>query len=325
MLNPPVPFSEEDLCALLANSWRVQAAGLDYAPVGFGSHHWSVRDTGGGRWFVNVDTLPPEPEAAATRLRDLTNALSVPRTLRDLGYTFTVAPVPTTDGAVIAELAPHFAVSVYAHLDGESFTWQPWNDMDPDVRAEALAVVAELHAVPRSAWGSADTEDFAIPQRGTLDATIAGDVPDPALGPFADPAGKLITRHAPLLRHLLSHHDALADAARTRPDTFVLTHGEPHAGNFMRTDGRLVLIDWDTALIAPPERDLWGFGVGDPARQELYSLHWDLAETAVDLGVFSRPHTGDANERAGWINLADTLANLETTAARIDPSWTSRH
>jgi spectinomycin phosphotransferase/16S rRNA (guanine(1405)-N(7))-methyltransferase len=233
--------------------------------------------------------------------------------------------VPTTDGAVLAELAPRFAVSVYAHLDGESFAWQPWNDMDPDLRAEALAVVGELHAVPRSAWGSAGTEDFAIPHCDTLDAALDGRLPDPAIGPFAGPAGTLITRHAPLLRHLLAHHGALADAARTRHETYVLTHGEPHPGNFMRADGRLVLIDWDTALTAPPERDLWGFGVGDPARQELYSLHWDLAETAVDLGVFSRSHRGDANERASWINLVDTVANLETTAARIDPSWTSRH
>lgn len=323
MLNPPEAFSEEDLRALLANSWKVRTASLEYVPVGFGSHHWSVRDSGGQRWFVNVDELPSESPAA--RLRELGNALGIPRSLRDHGHTFAVAPIPAADGKVLAELSPGFAVSVYPHLDGDSFDWQPWECADAELRAEALAVVAELHAVPSSGWGTADTEDFAISRRGTLDAALAGRLPDPAAGPFAELAGKLVARYVPLLGHLLAHHDALADTARAHPETFVLTHGEPHLGNFMRVDGRLRLIDWDTALIAPPERDLWDFGLGDPARQDLYSLRWDLTETAVYLHLFSRPHTGAANERASWINLVDTLANLETTAARIEPSWTSRH
>ncbi|MEY9891736.1 spectinomycin phosphotransferase [Catenulispora sp. MAP5-51] len=325
MLNPPDSFPEDELRALLANTWELQVTASAYAPVGFGSHHWSIRDAEGGQWFVTVDELPGGPEAAAERLRELRNALSVPRTLREHGHAFAVAPVAAPDGTVVAGLGPGFAVSVYPHLDGDSHPWQPWEGADPALRAEALAVVGELHAVPRSDWGAADTEDFAIPQRATLDAALAGRLPDPAAGPFAGPAGDLVARHAALLGRLLAHHDALADAARARPETFVLTHGEPHLGNFLRVRDRLVLIDWDTALIAPPERDLWDFELGNPAVQDLYSLRWDLTETAVYLGLFSRPHLGDANERASWINLADTLANLETTAARIEPSWTSRH
>jgi spectinomycin phosphotransferase/16S rRNA (guanine(1405)-N(7))-methyltransferase len=236
-----------------------------------------------------------------------------------------VVPVPASDGTVVAELAPGFAVSVYPHLDGDSFPWQPWQDSEADLRTEALAVVTELHAVPAAAWGRASTEDFAIPRRAALDAALAGRLPDPTAGPFADLAGRLVARYVPVLGHLLTHHDALADAARARPETFVLTHGEPHPGNFMRVGGRLRLVDWDTALIAPPERDLWDFGLGDPALQDLYSLRWNLADTAVYLHLFSRPHTDDATTRASWINLVDTLANLETTAARIEPSWTSRH
>jgi aminoglycoside phosphotransferase (APT) family kinase protein len=45
----------------------------------------------------------------------------------------------------------------------------------------------------------------------------------------------------------------------------VLTHGEPHAANTIKTDSGLVLIDWDSALIAPRERDLWSLALEDPA------------------------------------------------------------
>ncbi len=44
----------------------------------------------------------------------------------------------------------------------------------------------------------------------------------------------------------------------SREDRLVITHGEPHAANVMGSPGGLVLVDWDTVLLAPPERDLWG-------------------------------------------------------------------
>ena len=317
MLNPPEAVSEEDLRALLANTWKLQVTALEYVPVGFGSHHWSVRDADGGRWFVNVDDLAAFPLDTDSPLRSLRNAFSVPRALVDAGHRITVAPEPATDGAPLAELESGFAVSVYRHLDGESFEWWRWEDTDPALTAEALAVVTALHAVPRTAWGAAEVETFALPKRAGLEALVAGQALDPGLGPFARRASEVIARRAPMFSKLLAHYDRLADAARAQPERFVLTHGEPHLGNFMRVEGRLLLIDWDSARIGPPERDLWSFGLGEPPLRELFKLRWDLAETAVDLARFAVPHTGSANAQACWDILVDTLAGLETTAARI--------
>ncbi|MPZ79263.1 MAG: phosphotransferase [Actinophytocola sp.] len=41
-------------------------------------------------------------------------------------------------------------------------------------------------------------------------------------------------------------------------------HGEPHRGNTITTPNGVVLIDWDTTLIAAPERDLWALVGEDP-------------------------------------------------------------
>ncbi|MBS2534516.1 phosphotransferase [Catenulispora sp. NF23] len=233
---------------------------------------------------------------------------------------------------MLAELGNHgehsehgFAVSVYRRLDGESFEWQRWEQTDTELTAEALAVVTELHSVPESAWGSPETETFTIPKRAGLDAALAGKRPDPAMGPYADRAAELVSQHAPTVSALLDHYDRLAQTARGQRDRFVLTHGEPHLGNYMRADGRLLLIDWDSALIGPPERDLWNFGLGDPRFGELYQLRWDLSETAADLARFAARHTDGDNERATWTTLVDSLAALETTAANIGAPWTSRH
>jgi spectinomycin phosphotransferase/16S rRNA (guanine(1405)-N(7))-methyltransferase len=92
----------------------------------------------------------------------------------------------------------------------------------------------------------------------------------------------------------------------------VLTHGEPHPGNTLRTKDGWRLIDWDTVRIAPPERDLWLLG-GDltaytdatgvevlPEMLTLFRLRWDIADLAVEVDRFRRPHAGDANDEKAW-------------------------
>ena len=111
---------------------------------------------------------------------------------------------------------------------------------------------------------------------------------------------------------MLDRYDHLAAAACAQPSPAVLTHGEPHPGNTMLTAEGWVLIDWDTALAAPPERDLWSLDPGDGSildayagltgvtpqspMLDLYRLRWDIADIAIDVSRFRRPHTGNAED-----------------------------
>ena len=88
-----------------------------------------------------------------------------------------------------------------------------------------------------------------------------------------------------------------------------MTHGEPHAGNVMRTGAGRVLVDWDTVALAPPERDLWMLVAGGTDAADLYAqatgtqldavaldffrLAWDLADLAEYLNVLRSPHQED--------------------------------
>jgi len=118
---------------------------------------------------------------------------------------------------------------------------------------------------------------------------------------------------------MLARYDDLVAAARARPDRNVLTHGEPHPGNTMLTAGGWRLIDWDTVLIAPPERDLWSLDPGDgsvlgayaeatgvtpvPGLLELYRLGWDVKDMAYDTARLLRPHTGTVDDAKTWEGL----------------------
>ena len=93
--------------------------------------------------------------------------------------------------------------------------------------------------------------------------------------------------------------------------------GELHAANTINTDSGLVLVDWDSALIAPRERDLWSLAVEEPASLllhytaktgvtplpdflELYRLRWDLTEVSRYVALFRAPHDDTADTRVAW-------------------------
>ncbi|HZN73122.1 MAG TPA: phosphotransferase [Micromonosporaceae bacterium] len=59
------------------------------------------------------------------------------------------------------------------------------------------------------------------------------------------------------VRTLLAQADVLGGEIRGRPETGVVCHGDPHLGNLLLgDDDRVWLVDWDDAVLAPPERDL---------------------------------------------------------------------
>jgi len=165
-----------------------------------------------------------------------------------------------------------------------------------------------------------------VPCRDELEAACAPDGNAADCGPYARPLSLLARQHAAPLQRLLARYDALVLAARGLGARTVLTHGEPHPGNTMLTAGGWMLIDWDTALIAPPERDLWDLDPGDgsildayaqatgtsprPALLDLYRLRWDLADIAIDVSRFRRPHAGNIDDDKSWELLSSLIKRV---------------
>lgn len=328
MLTPPHGFAEEELVSTLARSWNLVAASVTYRPVGFGSHHWQIGDIDETRWFVTVDELATKrhsiDDPLDTAFDRLRAALAAAMGLRDAGRTFVVAPVPTCDGEPVARLAEGLAVAVYPFIEGQSFAW---GDFPTSAHRRAvLDHLVAVHRAPSTVSRVAPVDNFAIPHRDELEATCdpAGDVDE--CGPYARPAAVLLAENAEPVRRLLARYDALVNAARAQRSRAVLTHGEPHPGNTMRTSDGWLLIDWDTALVAPPERDLWSLDPGDgsildayaaatgvsPAQSmlDLYRLCWDLADMAVVVSGFRRKHLGSADDRSSWKILRSLIGRI---------------
>jgi spectinomycin phosphotransferase len=116
-----------------------------------------------------------------------------------------------------------------------------------------------------------------------LDETWSG-------GPFSEPARQALARHASDVAELLALADRLAADVARRGTDWVVTHGEPHAGNVMWTGERHVLVDWDTVALAPPERDLWMLVDDAAAASSYFRLRWDLADLAAFTHELRSPH-----------------------------------
>jgi len=323
VLAPPDDLPDAELAAALERCWGLSVASIGYRAVGWGSHHWVAEGCGddhSARWrhWVTVDDLETSqladggpPDAAFGRLRAALEAASA---LRQCGRGFVAAPLPATDGEPIARMTARYAVAVYPFLDGKSFSGGEYTS--DEHRMSVLGLITAVHSAPEAARRHALAEDFAIPSRDQLEAACQEADRASDVGPYAKDAACLIGRHAELLRQLLARYDGLVARARTEDGWGVLTHGEPHAANTMLTADGWMLLDWDTALIAPPERDLWHLDPGDgtilgayadaagvvprQALLDLYRLGWDLTDLALAVGRFRRPHAGDANDDKTW-------------------------
>jgi spectinomycin phosphotransferase/16S rRNA (guanine(1405)-N(7))-methyltransferase len=313
MLAAPDDLEEAVLAAALLDGWGIRAGAMSYLAVGWGDHHWDVRGADGARWFVTVVELTRKRVSDSESLADgfwrLRDSLLTAVALRDAGLDFVTAPATGAGREPASRFGGRFAVAVYPFTEGQSFRWGEWSD---ELRSAVLALVVQVHQAPERVRRLARAEDFWVPFRELTEAVLDGWDP-PERGPCTTAVARLLREYTRPVRRRLERYDALVAEARKRPERNVLTHGEPHPGNVMRTSAGWRLIDWDTALLAPPERDLWSLGDSAMAEYaaatgvapraeviELYRLGWDVKDLAVDVARFFRPHGESADDVESW-------------------------
>ncbi len=294
MLTRPNGLDDALLREKLRTNWSIDAETLAYLPVGFGSHHWSVHDARGTRWFVTVDVLAERRWFANEPNNDVFARLSDALTAAiDVQRDFVVAPI-----APPARLNDKFSIACYPYVDGETFAPPAPRNLDA-----VRAILRDLHAVPPERT-HARRDNFVLQCRDALEDALAA--PGPDTGPYTSRMYALVLGAERQLRTRLEMYDRRAEEVAALP--FVVTHGEPHWANTMLTTDGWKLIDWDTCLLAPAERDLWHLGDTGTHALDFYRLRWDLSDIAMYVQRLSAPHTGNADDEKSFRELEALLA-----------------
>ncbi len=330
-MNTPPPGGLDDLTLAdaLARSWALDVGRLRYVPKGFGSYHWFT-ETPRHRYFLTVDDLDTKTWLGGSRdsaFEGLEAAYDSALALHQhADLSFVVAPIPQLDGATALRLDERYALSLFPFIEGEPGDWG-----DPMGRHDRVRVMRRLAALHRSTPAVATQ----IPRHGPpppgqaglesaledLDHTWTG-------GPFSEPARRELADHAATIREWLNLFDHLAGLVERAGGEPVVTHGEPHPGNLIRSQGDVLLVDWDTVGLALPERDLWMLDDGSPdvlapytevsgrvvdvTAISLFRLAWTLSEIAAFTALFRSVHGSDRGTEKSWRSLTDSFVGAGT-------------
>ena len=321
MLTRPTDLSDADVRAALVRGWGLDVVAIAHAPVGFGSHHWTVDGADGCRWFATADDLRTRRVAADEPLMEplsrLGAALSTAAALQESGLDWVVAPRRAHGENAVLQVG-EYALSLYPLVQGRTFGWGPYED--PAHRDAVLDRLVALHT-QTGCRAAARTDDLGR----ALVAGLRALLDDPGepwdAGPFSSDAWRLVVERGDRLGVLLDRYERLVAGAD--PARFVLTHGEPHRGNTIVTANGVVLVDWDTCLLAPPERDVWMLAGEDPdvghsyehrtgrslvpTLLEAHRLRWDLADVSSFAAGLRSPHADDDDTRTAWAGLRAVL------------------
>jgi spectinomycin phosphotransferase len=330
VLTRPAGLDEMDVGAALARSWALEVGHLEYIPKGFGSYHWQAA-TSAHRYFLTVDDLDSKPWLGGSRdtaFDALQAAYDATLALHEKGnLSFVVAPTPRLDGGTALRLSERYALTVFPFVSGESGLWG--EAIGSSDRQRLLRQLGELHRSTPAVAFRAPRHSLVLPGRTGLESAL-DDLARPwTTGPLSEQARQTLAVNAQTAHGWLASFDHLAGLVAGTGGLSVVTHGEPHPGNLIRSHGGLLLVDWDTMGLAQPERDLWMLDDGTPdgwapytevsgravddTAIALFRLAWILSDIAAYAALFRSDHGSDEDTETSLRNLADAFAGATST------------
>jgi spectinomycin phosphotransferase len=324
--------SEAALAAHIEHSYGLRSASLAFLPIGADpdSAIYRLTDLDGRAYFLKLrsgvfDGLPVE----------------IPDLLRRHGITAAIPPIAGRDGSLWTRFEP-FALSLYPFVDGVDGGVTPLADRQWRALGAALR---KIHTVRQDEplvrrisrdtfspeWREAVRE---VLQQADLDGFGELDAAE---------AAALLRGERKRIAEMLTRAEALATVMRADPPPAVLCHGDLHARNvLLGADDGLWIVDWDTVVLAPLERDFEQIGGawGGPREAHLVAEAYGrdhLDQTALayyryrriveDIAVAGRQllttHDGGENRAQELHFLRETLrpGGALDTAIRLDAGF----
>ncbi len=200
-------------------------------------------------------------------------AVRLPHFLAGSGLEQIIPPLVTQAGSLWAELDT-CRVIVYPFIDGQDAYEHDLSDQHWVTLGRAFKRIHSL-TLPDSLLISLPHEHYAPHWRESVHNFLERVEVETWLDPVAVQVAYLLRDQRARIRDLLDRTEWLALSLQSRPPEHVVCHSDVHAGNVL-IDARdaLYIVDWDSPILAPKERDLMYAGGGQfgdrraPAEEE---------------------------------------------------------
>ncbi len=281
MLEEPA-VSHSDLINLLAGEYGLRPARVEFLPLGadLNTAVYRVKTADGAEYFLKLRSE-----------EFLSASVAVPKHLSESGMQQIIPPLAARSGELCARFAS-FSAILYPYIQGRdgferNLTDRQW--------VEFGAAMQQFHSadIPNSLTRGVPREDFSPRWRNTVSRHLARIGSIGFADSVAVEAAQFLRSKAAVIRDLNARAERLAGTLASQPALFILCHGDIHAWNLLiADDGALYVVDWDTLIFAPKERDLMFIGAGLAGRgrspeEETALFYRGYGPTRLDLSALA--------------------------------------
>lgn len=249
MLEKP-NISDMDIVLCLKGDFGLDVKEITFLPLGadLNTAVYRVSAKDGKDYFLKLRSGEFSQASAA-----------VPRYLSSLGMKQVIPPLTTRTGRLWASLAAYKAV-LYPFVAGhDGFT----RKMSPQQWIEFGAALKRFHTAefPASITRSLPRETFCPRWRNTVKVFLQRIEEGIFDVPVEIEMAVFLKTKARNTAELVERSERLAQLLQEQPLEFIVCHADIHGWNLLINQaGALYLVDWDTLILAPKERDLMFIG-----------------------------------------------------------------
>jgi len=255
-------LKDEEIIACLRDAYGLTIEKVVFLPLGadFNTAVYRIRTSNQTDYFLKLRSG-----------KFLEVSVSVPKYLADLGIKQVIPPLATKTEQLWTSLASFKAI-LYPYIEGRNGVEAKLSDQQC---AQFGAAIKRLHStdIRSSITNGVPRETFSSKWRETVKAFLMRIENEVFEEPVAvKMAAFLKSKRCEILK-LVERAEELAITIQKQPLDYVLCHADIHGWNLIvDKENALYIVDWDTLIFAPKERDLMFVGAGI----------WDSGLTAAE-------------------------------------------
>jgi spectinomycin phosphotransferase len=255
-------LKDEEIIACLQNAYGLTVEKITFLPLGadFNTAVYLITTSNQTDYFLKLRSG-----------EFLEASVSVPKYLVDLGIKQVIPPLATKTGQLWTNLVSFKAI-LYPYVEGRNGVEA---ELSEDQWVQFGTAIKKLHStdIPVSITKDVPRETFSSKWRETVKAFLVRIESEVFEEPVAVKMALFLKSKSSEILKLVECAEELAFAIQKQPLDYVLCHADMHGWNLMvDKEDALYIVDWDTLIFAPIERDLMFIGAGI----------WDSSLTAAE-------------------------------------------